>query len=124
MEVEYASEATFTAVLSLSDVGNCAIEANNDDGQFWYMVVDTNLGWTRIFEYGPIIPQKELMEDSCVCYFSRIEFDMKKIIKSIDSFLNKSRKGYMSITQAREISAGNALAQCKSIIEYMKSPEV
>ena len=121
--IEYSFVGQFESQLNIEDIGNCAVEANNDDGQFWYLIIDTRLGWTKIMQYGPINPQSDTFEDSCECTFSRIEFDAKKIYRVVDMFLNKTRKKLMPITQAREISRDNALNQCRSIIEYMKDTE-
>lgn len=123
MEIEYSFSQIASASLSVEDYGNCAIEANNDEGLFWYIVVDTRYGWTRIFTYGPINPISPQLEEKCDCSFSRMEFNSQRIIKAIDKFLNTERKKVMPITQAREVSRDNALAQCKSIVEYMKNGE-
>lgn len=123
MQIEYYEQSEFLGCLEVDDFGNCAIEANNDDGEFWYLVIDTKIGYTRVMEYGPIVPNKETLEDFCGCSFTRIEWDAKKVVNIITSFLNKKRKGRLDISQAREISRESALAQCKSIIEYMKDSE-
>lgn len=123
MEIEYSYNQTATAAISLEDYGNCAIEANNDEGLFWYMIIDTQYGWTRIMTYGPINPVSPQLEEKCVCSFERMEFNGQKIVKAIDKFLNTERKKLLPITQAREISRDNALAQCRSIPEYMKNME-
>ena len=124
MEIEYFFSQSAAASLNIEDFGNCAIEANNDDGLFWYLIIDTSLGWTRMLTYGPIDPLSPTMEESCTCSYARFEFNGPKIVKAIDRFLNTERKKIMPITQAREISRDNALAHCKSIVEYMKGFEV
>lgn len=123
MEIEYYQQSQYLGCIDIDDYGNCAIEANNDDGEFWYLVIDTKMGFSRIMEYGPIVPNKEVMEDYCMCAFSRIEWDAKKVVNIIKTFLNKQRKGRLDISQAREINKDLALSQCKSIIEYMADPE-
>lgn len=123
MQIDFCKQESYIGSINIEDYGNCAIEANNDEGQYWYLIVDTCMGFVRTMEYGPIVPSLSRMEDSCVCVFSRSEFDGKKVVKKISDFLNKTRKGYMDITQAREVSRKTALSQCRSIIEYMKDPE-
>lgn len=124
MEFEYAYSTTANGQVDIEDYGNCAIEANNLDGQFWYLIIDTKLGWTQIMEYGPIDPKGVGLEDSCVCLYDKVEFNGKKIARRVDMFLNKGRNGFSPIEQAREISKESALSQCKSIIDYMKKGSV
>ena len=123
MQIEFCRQESYLGSIDIEDYGNCAIEANNDDGLFWYLVISTSMGFVRVMEYGPIDPTSDKLEDSCICCFSRMEFDGKKVVRIIDNFLNKSRKSFSDITQAREISKDDALAQCKSLISYMKDEE-
>ena len=104
--------------LDVDDIGNCAIEANNDEGNYYYMVIETNLGFTKIFEYGPVQPDFNEMCKSVTCTFDRIEFNEKKISKRIYSFLNAPGK---NITQAQIVDKEYALDGCKDIIEYMRN---
>ena len=123
MQIEYDLQAEYLGCLEIEDYGNCAIEANNDDGEFFYLIIDTKIGFSRIMEYGPIVPNKDTLEDYCVCLFTRIEWDPKKVVNIIKTFLNKQRKGRCNISQAREIGKEIALAQCRSVIDYMKNSE-
>ena len=52
--------------------------------------------------------------------FKRIDFDERKINKTIDAFLNNP---YANITQAQEISIENALNNCIDMIEYIKDKD-
>lgn len=103
--------------LDVDDIGNCAIEANNDEGNYYYMVIETNLGFTKMFEYGPVQPDFNEMCKSVTCTFDRIEFNEKKISKRIYSFLNAPGK---NITQAQIVDKEYALDGCKDIIEYVR----
>lgn len=104
--------------LEVEDIGNCSIEANDDLGNFYYMVIETNLGFTKIFEYGPVQPDFNEMCKSVTCTFDRIEFNEKKISKRIYSFLNTPVR---NITQAQMVEKDYALSGCKDIIEYMRN---
>ena len=116
--------------LDVEDIGNCSIEANDDLGNFYYMVIDTNLGFTRIFEYGPCNPDFNELPKAVGCTFNRIEFnekqieELKKILEEIQngriySFLNAPHR---NITQAQLVDRDYALDGCKDIIEYMRDP--
>jgi hypothetical protein len=105
--------------LDVEDIGNCSIEANDDLGNFYYIVIDTNLGFTRIFEYGPCNPDFNELPKAVGCTFNRIEFNEKQIQKRIYSFLNAPHR---NITQAQLVDRDYALDGCKDIIEYMRDP--
>ena len=123
MQIEYAYELKAGDCLQLDQPGNCAIEANTIDGLFFYLIIDTRLGWTRIMEYGPVNPLTEGMEDSCACSFDRFEWNTKKLTKAVDTFLNKNRNK-IRIFQAKEVDRQYALSQCRSIIDFMKKEDV
>lgn len=120
MEFNYYFTTQAIGNLLIDDIGNCAIEANSDDGCFYYFVSKTTLGFTRIFQYGPLVKSSDVMHKSVRCTFKRIEYDQNKVAKEIKSFLNQP---FVTITQAIEIDPKEALNNCISIIEYMKDDE-
>lgn len=117
MTFEYFYTKQCMDTLEVEDIGNCTIQALNDDGLIWYMVIQTSLGWTKIFEYGPCAPDFNELPKAVNCNFSRIDFDEKKVYKRIDEFLNNS---FRKITQAFIVEEDTAWCDCKSIIEYMQ----
>lgn len=121
MEIEYSYTQSAAAALNVEDYGNCAIEANNDDGFFWYLVVDTALGWTRVLEFGPVSIDKEELPETFNCSYSRFEFRGPKIVKTIDKFLNRETKHLLPISQAREVGRDSALDHCPVFPQYMRS---
>lgn len=119
MNFEYFTVKTVMANIDIDDIGNCAIEANNDNGEFFYLIIRTTLGTTQIFEYGPTC-HSGVMEKSVMSSFKRIEFTESKVIKTIEGFLNNP---YRNITQAQLMDIDEALEQCESILEYMKKED-
>ena len=45
--------------IDFPDIGNVAINALNDYGQEWYLIITTKNGWTVIKEFGPLIADTE-----------------------------------------------------------------
>ena len=117
---EYFFSRMAVGELEVEDIGDCAIEANDDIGNFYYLVIETNLGFTKIFEYGPVRPDFNEMCKSVECTFDRIEFNENKIRKRIQTFLNIPVR---NITQAQIVEKEYALDGCKDIIEYMRHKE-
>lgn len=117
---EYFYQRMAVGNLDIEDLGNCAIEANNDDGLFYYLLIETNLGFTKVFEYGPIQPDFHELPKSVKCTFDRIEYTEAKLSKIIQNFLNGGFKG---ITQAQIIDKDTLLDNCTDIIEYMRNKD-
>lgn len=113
MTYEYFYTSLATGELEVEDPGNCTIQACNDIGMIWYLIIQTTLGWTKIMEYGPATPDFEELPKSVFCTFERIEFNDKKLNKKINDFLNNPKRG---ITQAMEVDRSIAFEDCKSII--------
>lgn len=114
---EYFATRVINASLDIEDIGNCAIKACNDRGEEYYMLIETRLGQTRKFIYGPAMPDFDLLPASVNVSFNRFEFTEKRISKDIRSFLNNP---FYQITQAFEISKEELLENCKDLISYMK----
>lgn len=113
---EYFYEKRVNAQLDIENTGNCAIEANDDLGNCYYLIIKTQLGQTIILEAGPYIPDLNILEKSCSICYSRIEYDERKINKVINSFLNNP---YRMITQAQEIGEQEVYKNCINILDYV-----
>lgn len=99
--------------LQISDIGNCVIEANNDVGGFYYLIIKTDLGYSKILRYGPI---DDFMVESNV-YFKQIEYNENKLLFIIKNFLQDPKA---NITQAQEITEEEALTKYKDLSTLIK----
>ena len=114
---EYSFTRVAVGELEVEDLGNCVIEANDDIGNFWYLKIDTNMGWSKIFEYGPCTPDFQELPSSVICNFDRIEYNDIKLADRVRKFLNAPKR---NITQAQEVTDDEMFDNIKDIIEYMK----
>ena len=114
---EYFFTRTAIGELEVEDLGNCTIEAGDDSGQLYFLKIDSNLGFCRIFEYGPCTPDFQELPKSVICTFDREEFNEIKLSQRIQKFLNAPKR---NITQARLIEEDEMFDSIKDIIEYMK----
>ena len=121
MEINYSYEIKEAKSFILNDVGNISIRANDKDFNYYYLIIDTYLGKTRIFEYGPINPDFALLPKKVKCNFERVDYNLKKLQLVITKFLNNP---YSKIVFAEEIDKTEALNDCKDLINYMRLPEV
>ena len=98
MDFEYMQRVLMDGVLSVDDMGNCTIIANNDVAESFVLVIKTVLGWTEIFEAGPIVPDMDKLPNHTFVSYDKLPFSESQIKKRIRTFLNDRLRG---ITQAR-----------------------
>ena len=114
---EYFFTRTATGELDIEDLGNCYIEAFNDEGLAFYLLIETNMGWTKTCEYGPISVDFKELPNNVSCVFNRFEYDEKKLNTTVKEFLNAPRR---NITQAMEIEREAFFENCRSILDYVE----
>lgn len=112
----YTQQAT--GQLDVKDLGNCAIEACNDLGNHYYLVIRTQLGQSEIFEAGPFCLDIPILEKNCSISYKKIEYNESKLSGIVTKFLNNP---YREITQSREINEEEVYPNCINIIDYMKN---
>lgn len=110
---EYFKELKANDSLSVYDIGNCCLKAFNDDGQVYYLMTTTTLGFTKVYQYGPLNVDDLNLGVYYNCSVQTIEYSEKVLFKLIDSFLNDK---YKKITQAFECQIDEFIKNCKSII--------
>lgn len=104
MTFEYLQRVIVDGTLEVDDIGHCVIQGNNDIGEFYYLIILTSLGWTEILEYGPCVPDFDLLQANYNIKYSRIEYNQGKIERAIDKFLNEPKR---VITQAKVVELGD-----------------
>lgn len=114
MEFNYLYTTMATGQINIEDIGNCIIQANDDKSNYKYLWIKTRQGFSQILEFGPI--NKYLIDKYNVSY-TRIEFDYKKITKTIDMFLNS---GKLIPTQIILIEEQELEKNFLNILEIMK----
>ena len=118
MLFNYFYEKRVNADIEIEDIGNCAIQAYNDDGKSFFLIIKTDLGLSSICTYGPLIEELDLLPKVVNCKFERITYKESKLKEIIDKFLNNP---YNGITSAIEIDFNEALDKCIDILNYMKT---
>lgn len=100
MTFDYMERVVVEGQLDVENIGECIIQANNDFGEIFLLMIRTELGWTQVIDYGPLVPDIELLSPNFKILYNRFEFNQQKIEKLIDRFLNDPKK---EITQARVV---------------------
>ena len=118
MLFNYLQTTTFNADIDIEDVANCAIKTYTDLGQEYILIIDTYLGNTRIYQYGPIIAESKDIPPIVNMSMQKFQYSQKKIISAIMANLNRQ-----GITQAFEVTKEEALEDVNNIENYMLQKE-
>ena len=112
---EYMIVRTVGAQLEVNDIGECCILGRDDLGQEYYLIITTYMGSTDIIEYGPALPDFEVLPKSVKYTFDRIDYSEFKIEKRIDKFLSGHPITYAEVVDLEEIHEF-----IKAPIDYMR----
>ena len=112
MTFDYLERVVVEAQLDVENIGQCVLQANNDVGEEFYLIIVTELGWTEVLEYGPIVPDLELLPATYNISYNRIEYNQGKLERIIDKFLNNPKR---MITQAK-------VTELEEISEFLVNP--
>lgn len=79
--------------IEVEDIGNCVIQAFNDMGYEWYLIIETSLGDSYIQEFGPFFPDIENYFPKGFKYnFYKLQYKESKLSKIIENFINDPKK--------------------------------
>ena len=101
MTFDYLERVVVEGQLDVDNIGDCVIQGNNDFGELFFLIIKTELGWTEVLEYAPIIPDIQLLPINYQINYSRFEYNQGKLARLIDKFLNNPKR---VITQAKVIT--------------------
>ena len=107
----------YAGTLEVEDPYDCAIEALDSEGMASYLVTSTSMGETRIWKFGPFVPDSTALPDHASIAVDSMRSDAKQVAKAIAAFLNP--KG-AKVEEAREISPWEALVSCVDIMGKLK----
>ena len=98
MIFEYLQRVVVDGQLDVENIGDCVLQANSDLGEEYYLIIKTSLGDTEMMEYGPYVPDLNILPPNYQIKYSRFDYNQSKIERLIDKFLNDPKK---MITQAK-----------------------
>lgn len=116
MDFEFNHQLMPQNVLEVAEVGEFAVEAWNDQGYYWYLVVRTIMGTSIISVCGPVFPDIKLLPSGFNMSLEKIPYKEEKLARTINMFLNDHRKG---ITEARVIDVLDGISQFRELKEYL-----
>lgn len=111
--INYLPESSFLASVEVDNVGEVALILYNDVGQEWYILHTTSLGWTKIYMFGPLLPDENTLRLKSFSFeYSEMEYNEGKLLKNLERFIQDTKK---SITQVFEIDKETVLDRYKNI---------
>ncbi len=118
MTFEFNQQLVPQSLIDIESVGEFAIEAFNDEGYYYYLIVKTLLGTCTLASCGPIIPDCNLMLSGFKITLDKCQYKEDKLAKSINFWLNdKSKK----LTMAHIIDIDEALDQFPDVATYVRT---
>ena len=116
MHFDYMIKTVAGDSIDILDIGNCALQINNDRGEFWYLIIKTELGWTEVFEFGPITPDIKRLPTLCSMIYKRFEYRQNKIEDIIFNAINSASR---NVTQVTEVSVDDAKSNMRNLVDYV-----
>lgn len=116
MHFDYMIKTVAGDSIDILDIGNCALQINNDRKEFWYLVIKTELGWTEVFEFGPVDPDIDKLPTYCAMAYKRFEYRQSKIEDIIFNAINNASR---NVTQVIEVSVDDAKSGMRNLVKYI-----
>jgi hypothetical protein len=113
---EYLYETKATGFLEVENIGEVCLLAHNDFLQEQLLIVHTDMGKTKIMQFGPVYVDNVQPPTNCSFTFSEIDFSDYKIDKAIDKFINDAK---FRTTQVTVIELEEALDRIIDLREFL-----
>ena len=113
---EYLYEVKATGFLEIENIGECCLVANNDFLQEQILIITTEMGKTKIIQYGPIFVDNVQTPNNISYTFSEIDFSDYKIDKTIEKFINDPK---FRTTQVRVVEFEEAMDKIIDLREFL-----
>lgn len=118
MKFKYEEHITSLSEIDIPDIGNCAIVATTLLSYEYVLVIETRLGYSRIFKCGPIVHDTDKLPNKLQYSYEYYEYSQSKIKTTINKFLHDQ-----GVVKARLCTKSEALSNCYDIIEYMSKTD-
>ena len=82
----YNLQQTLTNSVYVEDVGNCALEAIDEQGTHHYFLTKTVMGRTFTLTFGPLVPDIEELPKSYSVTYTKKNYDDEGLAKTIQAW--------------------------------------
>ena len=112
-DIQFNRQSIFTNSLCVEDIGNCALEAVDNLGQYYYFVIKTIRGISYILTYGPLVPDIDILPKTYNLNYYNTSYADAKIVKAIQTWAC-APKG-LNFEEITQIPVEEALVNCRDI---------
>lgn len=117
MTFDYLYTVQATGQVDIEDIGNVCLSAiNTAIFQEYILIIRTELGRSKIIQYGPRYIDHNLTPLSVTYTYNDIEFSMSKLERTIDNFLNNPKH---MISQVEQITLDEAREKIKDLVSFL-----
>ena len=118
---EFNQQLMPQSLVDIDNIGQFALEATNDEGYFWYLILVTSLGNVTVASCGPVIPDVNLLPSGYTCSMYQMEYKEARIEKTINNWLNDRGK---ALTEAHLVNIEDALCEFRDLGTYLRTEVV
>ena len=114
MKFEFNYQPCPQGLITIDDIGQCAIEGMNEDKEYFHLIIRSSKGMATVVKFGPVVPGVDFLPSGYSTTLTRIPSETAKLRKTIDSWLLKNL-----LVEAKPIPLEEALDYYRDIGEYM-----
>lgn len=116
-QFEYNAQLVLIGSIKVEDIGNCALEAIDDRGGYYYFISYTKEGISDIVTFGPVVPDIAALPKTYKSSYSRDSYTDAKMKSAISKWIIGGKGiNFISVTQ---IKHEEAIAQCRLATDSM-----
>lgn len=116
MNFEYMFIEQAQDSLDIEDLGHVCLNAFNDEGEEFFLYIDTEYGWSKIIILGPLNADMEELPYYLNINYTKMEYNEKRLYQTINNFLNNDKR---MITQAFQVDTEKFYERLKNIVNKM-----
>ena len=111
---EYLYQTVSMDNITINEVGDTTIKVLNHDAYAWFIIIETELGRTKIQTFGPLLEGSDLFTHYGFNYnYKELDYKESTLAKIIDQFINDPKK---MVTKCFEIDKEEAINRFKEAV--------
>lgn len=118
--IQFDREELLTKSFYVEDVGNCALEAVDHEGLYYYFLTRTVDGQTHTLMFGPLIPDIVELPKSYSVIYKKSDYDDEKLADAIQAWA-APKKGLKNIEELHQIKMDEALSLFIDVKDYFSN---
>lgn len=116
MQFEFNQQLMPQSLVEVEEIGQFGLEAWNDAGYYYYLVIRTILGTSVVSTCGPVVPDIDILPSGFKMTLDKMPYKEEKLIKTISFFLNDKSK---ALTHAQVLPVEEAIRQFRELKDYL-----